>query len=124
MKIDKQTIIERLRPEMSNLLHELKPDAKPAGNGKLLAHCMFPENHSNGDANPSLLLFLDTGGYKCQACGAKGSLFDLYGHIYGLDFKQSLHALAEKAGILERQHWPCNSLMQLTRELAFSACKR
>ncbi|MGE3550164.1 MAG: CHC2 zinc finger domain-containing protein, partial [Geobacter sp.] len=99
MKIDKQTIIERLRTDMSSLLQELKPDAKPAGKGKLLAHCIFPDNHTNGDANPSLLLFLDSGGYKCQACGAKGSLFDLYGHVHGLDFKQSLHALAEKTGM-------------------------
>lgn len=99
MKIDKQTIIERLRPEMSNLLHELKPDAKLAGKGKLLARCMFPNNHTNGDANPSLLLFLDTGGYKCQACGAKGSLFDLYGHVHGMEFKESLHALSERVGM-------------------------
>lgn len=99
MKINKQTIIERLAPEMSRLLQELKPDAKPAGNGKLLAHCLFPENHNNGDANPSLLLFLDTGGYKCQACGERGSLFDLYGHVHGLDFKQSLHALAARTGV-------------------------
>ena len=77
MNIVKQTIVERLRPDMSNFLRVLKPDAKPAGKGKLLAHCMFPDNHTNGDANPSLLLFLDSGGYKCQACGAKGSLFDL-----------------------------------------------
>ncbi|MCE1226867.1 MAG: AAA family ATPase [Geobacteraceae bacterium] len=99
MKIDKQTVVERLRPNLQGLLQELKPDAKPAGKGKLLAHCLFPDNHTNGDANPSLLLFLDKGGYKCQACGEKGSIFDLYGLVHGLDFKQSLHALAERAGV-------------------------
>jgi archaellum biogenesis ATPase FlaH len=99
MKIDKQMIIDHLKPELMSLLLELKPDAKPAGKGTLLAHCLFPANHNNGDANPSLLLFMNTGGYKCQACGERGSLFDLYGHVHSLDFKQSLHALAERAGI-------------------------
>ena len=78
MKIDKQSIIDALRPEMPSLLLNLKPDAKPAGKDKLIAHCLHPDKHNNGDSTPSMLVFLADGGYKCQACGERGNLFDLY----------------------------------------------
>jgi archaellum biogenesis ATPase FlaH len=99
VKIDKQSIMAALRPDMSRLLMELKPDAKPSGKGKLLARCLNPDSHNNGDASPSMLLFEDNGGFKCQACGERGTLFDLYSKVHGVDFKSALNALAEKAGI-------------------------
>lgn len=99
MKIEKNAVIEALRPSMASLLKELKPDAKESGTGKLLARCLQPNNHNNGDASPSMLIFTDNGSYKCQACGLKGSLFDLYAHVQGVDFKTALYSLAGKAGI-------------------------
>ncbi|PKN12443.1 MAG: hypothetical protein CVU69_08150 [Deltaproteobacteria bacterium HGW-Deltaproteobacteria-4] len=97
MKIDKDAVIAAL--DIPVLLKELKPDAKSAAKGKLIARCLNPERHNNGDANPSMLLFTDNGSFNCQACGLRGDIFDLYGHIHGMDFKDSLHSLAAKAGI-------------------------
>ena len=99
MKIDKEAIIAALRPDMSRLLLELKPDAKPAGKGKMLARGLSPDKHNNGDASPSMLIFEDNGSYKCQACGERGSIFDLYSAVHGVDYKASLHALAERTGL-------------------------
>jgi len=97
MRLDKNAILQKLN--IPAILSELMPDTKPAGTGKLLARCPWPEGHTNGDAHPSFLLFTDNGGFRCQGCNKRGSLFDLYAHFHGLDFKGSLYALAERAGV-------------------------
>ena len=45
----------------------------------------------------------EEGFFYCFGCQASGDLFDFYGQINGLDFKETLEQLAEEAGVtLER----------------------
>lgn len=41
-----------------------------------MARCIEPENHTNGDSNPSMQV--GEWGYKCMSCGIHGSLIKLY----------------------------------------------
>ena len=34
---------------------------EPSRTGSVVTHCPFPERHKNGDANPSLIVWFDTG---------------------------------------------------------------
>jgi hypothetical protein len=43
--------------------------------------CVFPENHSHGDRNPSASFNEDTGLWLCHACGAKGNAYGLADRI-------------------------------------------
>jgi hypothetical protein len=93
----RQEIIQRL--DIAGLLRELLPDAKASGTNKLLARCPWPERHRNNDASPSFLTFLGDGDYKCQACGEKGSIFDLYGKVHGLNYKSAIMELTKRVGL-------------------------
>jgi len=47
--------------------------------------CPFHDDH-----NPSLRVRLDTGGFKCMACGARGGdVLSFHMKRYGLSFKQA-----------------------------------
>ena len=49
------------------------------------ALCPFHDDH-----NPSLRVRLDTGGFKCMACGAHGGdVLSFHMQRYGLGFKQA-----------------------------------
>lgn len=87
------------RLNIADLLMELLPGAKPSGKNKLVARCPWPERHRNRDAAPSFVAFLSDGKFQCQACGEKGSIFDLYGKVHGLDFKGAIADLAKRAGL-------------------------
>jgi len=84
---------------IESMLKELCPDAKPAGGNKFFARCPWGERHKNNDASPSFLVFTDTGNFKCQACGEKGSIFDLFGKVHGLDYAGAITALARSVGL-------------------------
>ena len=55
--------------------------------------------------NPNFFINVKTGGFKCHACGATGSVFDFWIHMQGgsiedkTNFKEALAALATEAGI-------------------------
>ncbi len=87
----KQEIIDRL--DMSSLIQELIPTCRPAG-AELSGLCPFHD-----DKTASLSINPTSGVYKCHACSAKGSIFDLFGKIHNLDFKGSITALTERAGL-------------------------
>ena len=94
---DRDELLARL--DLGGLIRELLPDAKPAGKNKMLARCPWGERHKNNDASPSFLTFPLDGDFKCQACGEKGSIFDLYGKIHGHDYHGSIKALAKRVGL-------------------------
>lgn len=87
----KSEIIERL--DVPALIRELVPTAKQAGR-EMSGLCPFHDDH-----NASLSVNPESGSFKCHACGNKGSIFDLYGKIHGLDFKGSIQALEARAGL-------------------------
>ena len=47
---------------------------KSAGKDEYRCHCPFPENHLNGDRNPSFSINAKTGQYYCHACKVEGNL--------------------------------------------------
>jgi hypothetical protein len=87
----KQDIIAALN--IPALVQELIPSAKQSGS-ELVGLCPFHDDH-----NPSLSINPETGSFKCFACDAKGSIFDLYSKAHNLDFKGSFQALAARAGL-------------------------
>ncbi|MFZ4859229.1 MAG: AAA family ATPase [Desulfuromonadaceae bacterium] len=88
---DKKEIIGRL--DLPALIQELIPTSRPAG-AEYSGLCPFHD-----DKSPSLNVNPTTGAFKCHACGEKGSIFDLFGKIHGLDFRGSIKALTARAGL-------------------------
>lgn len=74
------------------LIQELIPASKLVGK-EIMGLCPFHDDH-----HPSLSINPVSGKYFCHACNTKGSIFDLYGKIHGLDFKGSIQDLARKSG--------------------------
>ena len=61
---------------------QLRSELELAGarfKGKAM-HCLYPENHRNGDQNPSASVYCGKDGvwrWRCQACGKGGDVFDV-----------------------------------------------
>lgn len=68
-------------------------DIKKAG-GNFKACCPF-----HNEKTPSFHISPDRGTYYCFGCGAKGDIFSFVQQIEGIDFKEALKNLAEKAGV-------------------------
>ena len=63
-----------------------------------VAPCPFHQ-----ETKPSFSINEEEGFFYCFGCQASGDLFDFYGQINGLDFRETLEQLAEEAGVsLER----------------------
>lgn len=66
--------------------------------GRWVAPCPFHQ-----ETKPSFSVNDEQGLFYCFGCQAAGDLFDFYGRINGLDFRETLEQLAEEAGVrLER----------------------
>ena len=59
-----------------------------------VAPCPFHQ-----ETKPSFSINEEEGFYYCFGCQASGDLFDFYGQINGLDFRETLEQLAEEAGV-------------------------
>lgn len=68
-------------------------ELRPAGS-RLVAPCPFHQ-----ETKPSFSINEEQGTFYCFGCQASGDIFDFYGRLNGLDFKETLAALAEEAGI-------------------------
>ncbi|WP_295638323.1 DNA primase [uncultured Mailhella sp.] len=68
-------------------------ELRPAGS-RLVAPCPFHQ-----ETKPSFSINEEQGTFYCFGCQASGDIFDFYGRMNGLDFKETLAALAEEAGI-------------------------
>ena len=68
-------------------------ELRPAGSS-LVAPCPFHQ-----ETKPSFSINEEQGTFYCFGCQASGDIFDFYGRLNGLDFKETLAALAEEAGI-------------------------
>ena len=63
-----------------------------------VAPCPFHQ-----ETKPSFSINEEEGFFYCFGCQASGDLFDFYGQINGLDFRETLEQLADEAGVsLER----------------------
>lgn len=88
---DKTEIIKAL--DVPSIIRELIPSCRQAGR-ELSGICPFHD-----DQSPSLSINPDSGVFNCHACGAAGSLFDLYSKVNGCDFKESISTLTKRAGL-------------------------
>jgi len=68
-------------------------DLKPVS-GRFMAACPFHQ-----ETKPSMSVNDDEGFFYCFGCQASGDVFDFYGRINGLDFRETLEQLAAEAGI-------------------------
>lgn len=68
-------------------------ELRPMGS-RLVAPCPFHQ-----ETKPSFSINADEGTYYCFGCQAAGDIFDFYGRMNGLDFRESLEALAEETGV-------------------------
>lgn len=68
-------------------------DLKPVS-GRYMCACPFHQ-----ETKPSMSVNDDEGFFYCFGCQASGDVFDFYGRINGLDFRETLEQLAAEAGI-------------------------
>lgn len=68
-------------------------DLRPNGS-RFVAPCPFHQ-----ETKPSFYISPDRGNFYCFGCQASGDLIEFYGRVNGLDFKESVIALANEAGI-------------------------
>lgn len=68
-------------------------ELRPVGS-RLVAPCPFHQ-----ETKPSFSINEEQGTFYCFGCQASGDIFDFYGRLNGLDFKETLAALAEEAGV-------------------------
>lgn len=68
-------------------------EVRPMGS-RLVAPCPFHQ-----ETKPSFSINEEQGTFYCFGCQASGDIFDFYGRINGLDFRESLEQLAEEAGV-------------------------
>ncbi len=61
---------------------------------RFVAPCPFHQ-----ESKPSFSINEEEGFFYCFGCQAAGDLFDFYGRINGLDFRETLEQLAEEAGV-------------------------
>ena len=62
---------------------------------RFVAPCPFHQ-----ETKPSFSINEEEGFFYCFGCQAAGDLFDFYGRINGLDFRDTLEQLAEEAGVV------------------------
>lgn len=68
-------------------------DLRRAGN-RWVAPCPFHQ-----ETKPSFSVNEEEGFFYCFGCQAAGDIFDFYSRVNGLEFKDTLEALAEEAGV-------------------------
>ncbi len=68
-------------------------ELRRAGN-RWVAPCPFHQ-----ETKPSFSVNEEEGFFYCFGCQASGDLFDFYGRVNGLEFKEALEQLAEEAGV-------------------------
>ncbi|GJQ48030.1 MAG: AAA family ATPase [Candidatus Kuenenia stuttgartiensis] len=94
VKIDKEEIKKRL--DKTKFYKERIPSLQINGKPEAVGLCPF-----HNDTNPSLSVNLDTGLYRCYACGAKGDVFTFYQETNGVDFLTTLEDLAVYTGVTD-----------------------
>ena len=105
--VDAKVILEKgLVMDFENLKNEIKERVDIAElvessgvhlkkSGKLyMGLCPFHE-----DKNPSLAVYPETGSWYCFGCSKGGDVFSWVMEYEGVDFKEAVEKLAEKAGI-------------------------
>ncbi len=75
-------------------------ELRRAGN-RWVAPCPFHQ-----ETKPSFSVNEEEGFFYCFGCQAAGDIFDFYGRINGLDFKETLLQLAEEAGVTLTDYKP------------------
>lgn len=91
-RIDKKEVLTRLNipalyKENISKFRETKP-------GQGIGLCPFHDDNS-----PSLSININTGVYHCFSCDVSGGVIDFCMKLWNLSFKETLHRLAERAGI-------------------------
>lgn len=67
---------------------------RPNGS-RLVAPCPFHQ-----ETRPSFSVNPDKGMFYCFGCHASGDIFEFYGRIHGLEFREALEQLADECGIV------------------------
>lgn len=85
----------RLIKERLNIVEVVRRYVALKRNGpRWMAPCPFHQ-----ETKPSFSVNEEEGLFYCFGCQASGDLFDFYGRINGLDFRESLEQLAAEAGV-------------------------
>lgn len=94
MLTDSSSFIERIKQKL-DLVDEIGAVVPLRKSGKAFKGlCPF-----HGERTPSFYVFPETGTWKCFGCNEGGDLFTFVEKQQGLDFREALAALAERAGI-------------------------
>lgn len=90
----KAEILKRL--DFSTFYKERITSLQINGKPETIGLCPF-----HNDTNPSLNVNIETGFYRCFACGAKGDVFTFQQETNGVNFPTALKELAAIAGVAE-----------------------
>lgn len=87
-------------------------ELRHTGGPRWMAPCPFHQ-----ETKPSFSINEEEGFFYCFGCQASGDIFDFYGRIHGLEFRETLEALAEEAGVSLEDDWKPDPKVQ--REQSF-----
>src|ERR1051326_777804 len=93
------TIIEQIKSKL-DIVEEIGAVVPLKKSGKAYKGvCPF---HS--ERTPSFYVFPNSGSWKCFGCQESGDMFTFLEKQQGLEFKEALAILAEKAGVRSEEH--------------------
>ncbi|MBO4311905.1 MAG: DNA primase [Desulfovibrionaceae bacterium] len=92
--MSQRTAVQEIKARL-NIVDVVRRYVELKRNGsRWVAPCPFHQ-----ETKPSFSVNEEEGFFYCFGCQASGDLFDFYGRINGLDFRETLEALAEEAGV-------------------------
>lgn len=109
---DVETIKERL--DIAEIVGEHVKLAKAGQSYK--GRCPF-----HNEKTPSFFVSPARQSYYCFGCGAKGDIFTFVEETEGLDFKEALKVLAERAGVELKRYTPQSSVERSEKEKILEA---
>lgn len=109
---DVETIKERL--DIAEVVGSYTKLTK-AGQG-YKARCPF-----HNEKTPSFYVSPVRQSYYCFGCGAKGDIFTIVEEMEGLDFREALKMLAERAGVELKRYTPESAVSKSEKERIFEA---
>ncbi|MEZ5952621.1 MAG: CHC2 zinc finger domain-containing protein, partial [Planctomycetaceae bacterium] len=84
----------RVQTDIVSLIGETRNVIPKHGGREYVALCPFHDDH-----NPSMTINPERQTYRCWVCDAGGDCFSYVMKLEGLDFRQALEQLAQRAGL-------------------------
>lgn len=91
------SIIPRIKAHWTTLdvFRTYRPEIEFSGNSQIVSgRCPFHKDHK-----PSMFIVLETGFWKCHACGAFGDVIDAYARLEAISNREAIARMARALGV-------------------------